>query len=315
MDSVVLNGVTYVKASVAAKALRYTSDYVGQLCRSKKVDARLVGRTWFVNLDSVKEYKKNKYKSDLETESSSSDKASEIKTHRGIKRLVDNSKVAKWTSESDNKDKYTRKLQVAYDVDSESLLPTLISKTTRLPKIVRVELVGAKKIKVPFNTNKLITSETEKELPNVGLSDESSDIGYENHSQDELIKTPEIYQNDFKNKDISSVGDVNNIAESNNREILNSLEKKTDEKNHISCEDDQFDLINNIPTFTPSIVRTSKSKPISVWIRVSPLLATTLAIICVALILSASLSVSVFSSEFESHIVFKLENIFEILSS
>ncbi len=53
MEELVLNGVTYLKASAAARNAGYTSDYVGQLCRSKKIDAKLVGRTWYVNPDQL----------------------------------------------------------------------------------------------------------------------------------------------------------------------------------------------------------------------------------------------------------------------
>lgn len=52
----------YVKASEVAKRFKYTQDYVGQLCRGKKVEARLVGRTWYVVVDSVTAYRKTKHK-------------------------------------------------------------------------------------------------------------------------------------------------------------------------------------------------------------------------------------------------------------
>ena len=45
MQSVVLNGKKFIKASEAAKAAGYTADYVGQLCRNEKIDAQLVGRS------------------------------------------------------------------------------------------------------------------------------------------------------------------------------------------------------------------------------------------------------------------------------
>jgi len=51
----------YVKASEIAKRFKYTQDYVGQLCRGKKVDARLVGRTWYVEPSSVTDYRKTKH--------------------------------------------------------------------------------------------------------------------------------------------------------------------------------------------------------------------------------------------------------------
>lgn len=53
MEVLTLNGKQYVKASKAAKDLGYASDYVGQLCRSGAVDAHLVGRTWYVNPETL----------------------------------------------------------------------------------------------------------------------------------------------------------------------------------------------------------------------------------------------------------------------
>ncbi len=60
METLVLNGTTYVKASKAARDLGYTSDYVGQLCRGGRVDAHLVGRTWYVNQDQLGEHRVEK---------------------------------------------------------------------------------------------------------------------------------------------------------------------------------------------------------------------------------------------------------------
>ena len=53
MKNVTLEGIDFVKASEVAKQFGYTSDYIGQPCRSKKINARLVGRTWFVNIPSL----------------------------------------------------------------------------------------------------------------------------------------------------------------------------------------------------------------------------------------------------------------------
>jgi hypothetical protein len=62
MDAVIFDGKEYLKASVVAERFNYTQDYVGQLCRGKKVDARLVGRAWYINLDSLHTHKKARYK-------------------------------------------------------------------------------------------------------------------------------------------------------------------------------------------------------------------------------------------------------------
>ncbi len=62
MEAVVFDGKEYIKASVLAARFRYTADYLGQLCRGKKVDARLVGRAWYINLDSLNQHRTGRYK-------------------------------------------------------------------------------------------------------------------------------------------------------------------------------------------------------------------------------------------------------------
>lgn len=63
MERISVNGEEYVKASSIARELGYTSDYVGQLCRAGKVDAERVGRNWFVNEQSIRDHKKDRYRS------------------------------------------------------------------------------------------------------------------------------------------------------------------------------------------------------------------------------------------------------------
>jgi len=63
MKTLVIDGVEFLKASEAAKQFGYTSDYVGQLCRGGKVAAQLVGRSWYVNIDSLTTHRKARYRS------------------------------------------------------------------------------------------------------------------------------------------------------------------------------------------------------------------------------------------------------------
>ncbi len=51
-------GKEYISASRAAEKSGYTSDYIGQLCRAKKIPGRLVGRTWYLDLESLLNHKK-----------------------------------------------------------------------------------------------------------------------------------------------------------------------------------------------------------------------------------------------------------------
>jgi hypothetical protein len=47
----------YISAKRVHELYGYTSDYVGQLCRAGKLDSKMLGRSWFVNEDSIINYK------------------------------------------------------------------------------------------------------------------------------------------------------------------------------------------------------------------------------------------------------------------
>lgn len=55
-DTLILEGKTYVSSRRAAEVTGYATDYVGQLCRNGKVTARRVGRSWYVEEDSLKRH-------------------------------------------------------------------------------------------------------------------------------------------------------------------------------------------------------------------------------------------------------------------
>lgn len=57
--SIYSQGNEYISASRGAEITGYSSDYVGQLCRAGKVPSKLVGRTWYVASEALREYKRN----------------------------------------------------------------------------------------------------------------------------------------------------------------------------------------------------------------------------------------------------------------
>ena len=61
MKTITVDGEEYTKASILAELFGYTSDYIGQLCRANKVDAKLVGRSWYVNEYSLGKHKDTRY--------------------------------------------------------------------------------------------------------------------------------------------------------------------------------------------------------------------------------------------------------------
>src|SRR3989344_7549921 len=60
-DSLFFEGKEYISAKRGANEIGYASDYIGQLCRAKKLPSRLVGRTWYVERESLIEHKQNNH--------------------------------------------------------------------------------------------------------------------------------------------------------------------------------------------------------------------------------------------------------------
>lgn len=57
MDEITIGDKTYVSSKQAAKITGYAKDYVGQLCREGRVEARLVGRNWYVLDSAIREHR------------------------------------------------------------------------------------------------------------------------------------------------------------------------------------------------------------------------------------------------------------------
>lgn len=57
MDELTLDNKKYLSSKQAAKVTGYAKDYVGQLCREGRIDARLVGRNWYVLESSILEHR------------------------------------------------------------------------------------------------------------------------------------------------------------------------------------------------------------------------------------------------------------------
>lgn len=57
MDELTIGDKIYISSKSAAKLTGYAKDYVGQLCREGRVEARLVGRNWYVLEASIREHR------------------------------------------------------------------------------------------------------------------------------------------------------------------------------------------------------------------------------------------------------------------
>lgn len=68
MDDLVIEGKTYLSSKRAAEVTGYAKDYVGQLCREGRVEARLVGRSWYVLEQSIREHRFGTPEKEVETQ-------------------------------------------------------------------------------------------------------------------------------------------------------------------------------------------------------------------------------------------------------
>lgn len=57
MDDLLIGEQKYVSSKRAAELTGYAKDYIGQLCREGRVEARLVGRSWYVREAAIKDHR------------------------------------------------------------------------------------------------------------------------------------------------------------------------------------------------------------------------------------------------------------------
>ncbi len=107
MEVLTFNGQKYVKASKAARDLGYASDYVGQLCRKGAVDAHLVGRTWYVNPETLGAHRLEKKRN------------ARVKAREHAHRSIEEAKSLRVKNDTKS---YTN-VAIRYESDSEELIP------------------------------------------------------------------------------------------------------------------------------------------------------------------------------------------------
>lgn len=57
MNELTIDGKLYISSKRAAEITGYAKDYIGQLCREGHVDARMVGRSWYVLETSIRAHR------------------------------------------------------------------------------------------------------------------------------------------------------------------------------------------------------------------------------------------------------------------
>ncbi len=155
MNTVVIDGVTYTKAGTLAKQFRYTTDYIGQLCRAGKVDAQLVGRSWYVSEDSLMDHAGKRIETLRQDEIALEDKSFSSGSADAVRVSAPLSKITKKMLQSPSSylpvaDSYS---STRYEADPVDLLPTMQIRPI-LPKVpAREEVLPAIK---PLNQSNSI---------------------------------------------------------------------------------------------------------------------------------------------------------------
>ena len=134
MEALVLDGKKYTKVSKAARDLGYTSDYVGQLCRSGKVSAHLIGRSWYVDQEELSTHRTDKKRT------------SRVKAREQAKRTIKEHRTKSSTSRKGYTD-----IAISYENDSSELIPE-----TRKITVDSEEVKQPKKKKLKKDTKKNI---------------------------------------------------------------------------------------------------------------------------------------------------------------
>ncbi len=157
MDELIIGGKQYISSRRAAEITGYAKDYIGQLCRGKRIEGKLVGRNWYVEPRSLLHLSAKKGNNSLSGD-------------QGISRREEASKGAEILAESTFA--YEPE-NVAYENDESPLVPVL--------KIARKESVQAQ----VTSTDTALESE---ELP----SNIAIDSAEQRESIDEPVKVRKV---------------------------------------------------------------------------------------------------------------------------
>jgi hypothetical protein len=165
MKGITINDVEYLPATALAKQFRYTTDYIGQLCRAKKVDAQLVGRSWYVNPESLTSHKKARYVK-LKLGENISDKANEITLSRlEVEPVVSKNTVKMSESTSNNYAKRIDWKPLRYEADAGDLIPNF----NREPESTKVQINLAESTELSVKAITKSTKMIAEDLPLVSL--------------------------------------------------------------------------------------------------------------------------------------------------
>lgn len=267
METVTIDGVEYVRASVLAKAHKYTADYIGQLCRANKVDAHLVRRTWYVYPPSLEGHKSSRY-----AEARSTDKSFKIKPVEDSSRRNVPTPPSKTTVRSQESNFGQRVFwrSPVYDEDESDLLPKLrhdgvLGKSVAM----KIDLAESKRVSIAGRSDNVTMVSVPP--PAIALAGTLKVQSYEprfNEIED-ITNRRDDFENTSYNDESESVLAVKEVLGSRSEEVKILKEERedlpqTEDSNYVYNVPLKRHSIAHAPlSFTPESIKRRETKILS----------------------------------------------------
>jgi len=308
MDAVTIKGVEYQRVSLLAKKFKYTTDYIGQLCRAKKVDAQLVGRSWYVNPLSLESHKKSRHAKSTTTKTQivsekSDDKANKIKISRVDVDPVVTKNIVKTTSQRiGNFAKRIDWKPVKYEYDESDLLPSLHD-SIKAPTSLNVNLAEATGL--PVKNNPKSTRLVADELPTVSLKGKLK-----------VDSLDESFDVDVENEDITVQDSVEPavISKAKIDVVPTSSASVKSFNDRLSLKQENISLTPKSIAGTENLIPKKESTPISQKIYSGLLIVVVILIFSLIALLTVNSNQAVDTLLYESTVSFSLDDFFSLFS-
>lgn len=290
MKKISFNGKEYIRASEIAKKFRYTQDYVGQLCRSKKVDARLVGRNWYVVADSVSSYRKTKHATQKK-DAAKKDPAPKARSPRSKKRLQVEPVLRAKTLRVAKQGSQAQSVHTAYSSDATATIPVLKPDQVSSSKAASIKVKKRTAVAVPVaSEQKKSTKFSSEKLPEIALSGKLSVI-----DSDLTASSPQ--EESVPEKKSVLINKSSADGASSTKEEKEAVVRANNPKKHNLAEDFGVAEQDNVvaanknqskQTFTPNVIKEktkSSDKPLHflLWPSVAALVACLLGLLLLGL--------------------------------
>lgn len=239
MEVISIDGIEYEKVTSVAKRFKYTTDYIGQLCRAGKVEAKLIGRTWYVHAPSLKNHKSVRYQktgvndktipTNLEIESSRIS-VEPVLTNNAAKTFVNKVTPGHYAKRVNWK-------PLTYLQDESALLPNLRADKVDSPIKLSVDLAESSKVpvtKVGEADSKLVPDQLAAIALHGSVSIQSAESFFDDTQENiaispisvshTLVAAEESVSKRFKSKAVLHPSQKTATAVSGNQTVVRSLD-------------------------------------------------------------------------------------------